>query len=162
MHGSSKTHRALSLKGRLDDYRHFVSKIDAQSTACWRWRGACTSANSHGRGGYGRFWLDGREVLAHRVAYETYKGPIPDGYTVDHRCNNPSCVNPAHLSLATPRDNILRGNGVFAQNARKTHCKRGHAFTPENTGQQKGGRFCRTCRRADYRRFRAKQRRSGE
>lgn len=84
----------------------------------------------------------------------TYKGAIPEGHTIDHQCNQPACVNPAHLVTATHRENILRGRGFAANNARKIKCKRGHAFTPENTGRQKGtGRFCRICRREDYKRY---------
>lgn len=147
--------QGLSLNG--PDLQRFLAKIRVDdATGCWLWTGGTTSANSHGAGGYGRFWLAGREILAHRAAYETYKGPIPPRWTVDHDpCNRPACVNPAHLITRTTRENILRGHGVFAQNARKSVCGRGHPFTPENTGVQKGGRFCRTCRRADYRRYRA-------
>lgn len=139
-----------------DDLARFQRKIRLAPSGCWLWTGARTTAGRHGPGGYGRFWLAGREVLAHRAAYETYKGPIPAGWTVDHDpCNRPACVNPAHLVARTLRENILRGHSVFARNARKRRCKRGHWFTPENTGRQKGGRYCRTCRRADWRRYHA-------
>lgn len=152
MHNESQA-QGLSLNGA--DLQRFLSKVRVDSTTgCWLWTGATTSANSHGAGGYGRFWFDGREVLAHRAAYETYKGPIPPGWTVDHDpCNRPACVNPAHLVARTGKENILRGQGIFAQNARKSACLRGHPFTPENTGVQKRGRFCKTCRREDYKRY---------
>ncbi len=58
----------------------------------------------------------------------------------------------------TRKDNLLKSNNTAAHNARKTHCKRGHEFTPENTGKQKNGRYCVTCRRADWRRFDKKRR----
>lgn len=139
------------------------AKVQVNEQGCWVWTGALTSHNSHGRGGYGRFKWDGREWLAHRAAYVLFKGPIPKGLTLDHVvCDNRACCNPAHVVPATHRANILRGNGIFAQNARKTHCSRGHAFTPENTGIQPGGRFCRTCRRADYRRYHATHSRTRE
>ena len=65
---------------------------------------------------------------------------------------NPACVNPAHLEAVTHRENVLRGAGVSAIQARKTHCKHGHEFTPENTMKVRtpsgnGGRRCRTCDR---------------
>lgn len=97
-------------------------------------------------------------MLAHRAAYVLYKASIPAGYTLDHRCDTPACVNPAHLAVATHRENILRGNGWAAQNARKTVCKNGHPYTPETTGQQKRGRFCRICRREDFKRYHARVR----
>jgi hypothetical protein len=83
------------------------------------------------------------------VAYELAIGPIPEGLTIDHLCRNRGCVNPAHLEAVTNRTNLLRGDGIAALNARKTHCKRGHEFTPENTYVwREGTRACRACHTA--------------
>jgi len=69
---------------------------------CWPWRGF---RNQYG---YGRFRVHYRRVVAHRVAYELTKGPIPAGLTIDHLCRNRLCVNPAHLEAVTLGTNIRR------------------------------------------------------
>ena len=113
---------------------------------CWPWPGY---VNSHGYG-YAR-WRGGA-VRAHRVAYEAVIGPIPEGLVLDHLCRNRACVNPYHLEPVDDRTNNLRGFSPPAMNARKTHCSRGHEFTPENTYRWPNGkRRCRTCHRLDQR-----------
>lgn len=72
---------------------------------------------------------------------------IPDGLHLDHLCRNPMCINPSHLEPVTQKENTLRGFSVPAINARKTECKRGHPFTPENTIIKKLGKACRICQR---------------
>lgn len=56
--------------------------------------------------GYGRLLLDDRLQRAHRIMYSIRKGPIPKGAVVRHSCDNPSCINPAHLSIGTQLDNV--------------------------------------------------------
>ena len=86
--------------------------------------------------------------IAHRVAYEKAYGPIPEGLVIDHLCRNGLCVNPEHLEAVTRKENILRGEGACAQNARKTHCKRGHELIPENLIERSDGRRdCLLCDR---------------
>lgn len=84
---------------------------------------------------------------AHRVVYEATYGPITAGLVIDHLCRNRGCVNPQHMEAVSSRENTLRGEGLSAQNARKTHCPRNHEYTAENTylvpGKNK--RMCRTC-----------------
>jgi hypothetical protein len=67
---------------------------------CWLWRGAVR------RRGYGVFSLNGRSVVAHRLAYELATGEAPGEKLVCHRCDNPRCCNPAHLFLGTHTDNV--------------------------------------------------------
>ncbi len=120
----------------------FWAKVD-KTDGCWLWTAAKT------RDGYGRLAdTGGRWVLAHRFAYELHIGPIPNSLTLDHLCRVRHCVNPTHLEPVTNRVNALRGVGIPARNARKTHCLRGHPFDAENTRWWRGGRRCRTCGRA--------------
>ena len=104
---------------------------------CWRWKGHKTPT------GYGRYVGEG----AHRVAYRLLLGPIPVGMTIDHLCRVRDCVNPAHMELVSLRVNVLRGIGPPAQNAKRSHCKRGHSFDAANTYLYRGSRACRSCRR---------------
>lgn len=98
------------------------------------------------KGGYGRCQVRGKKFLAHRLSYFVYKGIIPDGYTVDHLCNNPQCINPLHLEAKTQKENNLRADSFSTINAAKTHCPVGHEFTEQNTFRYKDGRRgCRIC-----------------
>lgn len=113
---------------------------------CWDWQGVRSTT------GYGLLVnYELGPVLAHRLALHVVGRPVPVDMVVDHLCRNRLCVNPAHLEIVTSRENILRGEGTGAQNARKTHCVRGHAFDESNTGQTsrngRTGRYCRACAR---------------
>lgn len=133
----------------------FLSRIRPQENGCWEWDGAHIST------GYAESWDGKRPLLAHRVAYEHWKCPIPPGLVVDHLCRNRGCVNPEHLEVVTEQTNILRGVSPSAHHAAKTECLNGHTFSEENTYiDPRGRRECRTCK-IDRRRAAGVQERTG-
>ena len=97
---------------------------------------------------------------AHVYAYELVHGPVKKGLVLDHLCRVKRCVRVSHLEPVTNRENTLRGVSRVAQQARQTHCKRGHPLEGDNllVGKTRYGfpeRRCRECRRATGRRLRA-------
>lgn len=86
-------------------------------TSCWNWTAFLQSS------GYGQFRHSNKPVLAHRASWSFYnQSAIPEGLFICHKCNNPRCVNPAHLFLGTALDNT---RDVIAKGRARTFCK-GH------------------------------------
>lgn len=141
-----KPNRAQRINGTPEE--RYWPKVDRRSDAqCWPWKPKLD------RDGYGTFTVNGANIRAHRFSYELIHGPIEQGMQLDHLCRNRACVNPTHLEPVMQIVNLLRGNGVGAVNRRKTHCPRGHEYTPENTlhHTDRAGhirRLCRACRAA--------------
>ena len=141
--------RAISIETRLLD------KISPEpNSGCWLWLGAMTGNR------YGSIKFKQKSAPVHRVSYTVFKGEIPAGFEIDHLCRVKCCINPDHLEAVLHKVNLLRGKSPSANNARKTHCSHGHAFTPENTYIQpsNGGRLCRICKRILKAQHRIRQR----
>ncbi len=114
-------------------------KLD-KKTRCWIWQLGKSML------GYGYYHNNGKTVFAHRFAYRLFKGKLTPGLTLDHLCRNRLCVNPNHLEEVTTQTNILRGEGISAKNAIKTHCLNGHEFFKDTTIICKeGNRHCKIC-----------------
>jgi len=119
-----------------------LSKV-AYADDCWMWQGAKNAS------GYAIATVNRQAVYVHRLTFWIVKGPVPNGWVVDHLCRTPSCVNPLHLEAVLTAENTRRGTG----NSRKTHCPAGHPYDASNTsvhvdtrGYQR--RNCKACRDA--------------
>lgn len=87
------------------------SSIVDDETGCWRWIRYIEPL------GYGRIKIGGRRGVvryAHRISYEAFVGPVPEGMELDHICRNRRCVNPAHLEPVTHEENCRRAREAQA------------------------------------------------
>lgn len=119
----------------------FVSSYEVKSTGCWEW------TKKKFKNGYGCFTYRGRYLLAHRVSYEAYYGEEPLGMLVMHSCDNPSCVNPQHLSLGTHSDNykdmLAKGRGNPARGSRHPRYKLSDDDIKEIINRRNSGELCK-------------------
>lgn len=141
----------------LDRVIGHLGDASLDPAACWIWQGSRTNK------GYGRIMRFGKQYHAHRVVWELLVGEVDPDLVLDHLCRERACVNPDHLEPVTNVENVRRGEGVCAQNARKTHCPQGHPYDEANTYRIKtGGRSCRACARIRTRVRRARIRSTQE
>ena len=108
--------------------------------------------------GYGRFYFDRTSRKAHNAVYELLVGAIPPGLELDHLCGTRNCVKVKHLEPVTHRENVLRGDGLAAVNARRTYCVNGHEFVGDNIIVTKPNKYhahptrrCRACKNIENR-----------
>ncbi len=118
-------------------------RLVIQEDGCIVWPGSLKAD------GYGVTHLNGRyPVRVHRAVYEHLRGPLPKGKVLHHTCKNRACANPEHLVPMTVVENIRADHpdlwGKYQRE--KTHCLKGHEFTPENTYiHPNGTRHCKPC-----------------
>ena len=130
----------------LSPTERFWANVDKSDT-CWEWTGYFHPY------GYGVLYVEGKNILAHRLSWELENGSIPEGMQVLHHCDNPPCVRHDHLFLGTQADNIedMCEKGRHP-NSNKTHCPHGHLYDEDNTYHRDGHRACRNCRQERSRR----------
>lgn len=145
--------KALNGRKRAPNGTPPVQKVDIigwteDEAGCWIWNGR--------KDKYGYGLIDdvrGVPVFVHRVAYGKWVSAIPDGKVIMHSCDNPPCINPSHMRIGTQEENLREvSDKGRTKNQKKTHCIRGHEFTPENTywrtsANGRPGRKCIECGR---------------
>lgn len=121
----------------MNTEQKLTTRSERTETGCLEWQGARQKSG----GNYGLV-MDGDTLRkTHRVAYELWVGPIPEGMWVLHRCDNPPCIEPTHLFLGNASDNARDAfnkgrrktpnpKGKPRPELYKTHCKRGHPLKP--------------------------------
>lgn len=154
-HGDPEYAKFVPIRGGTDDER-FWPKVQPTGF-CWYWTGAL------GRYGHGYFNLgadSGRKgIMAHKFAYESLVGLVPEGLELDHLCRNPPCVNPDHLEPVTHAENLRRGFAPAQRINRSGRCGYGHDMTEDNTYTAPNGRkSCRVCIRRRSREYQERKR----
>lgn len=131
--GSNTRIYSLGKRLRKKQLIRFHSKY-VKSNGCWEWIGTRTD-NGH-KGFYGVIGINKKQLYAHRVMWQLANGKTPKNLEVCHKCDNPPCVNPDHLFLATHKDNLLDAKSKGRMASGKNHGV--HTHPPLRIK----GRFC--------------------
>lgn len=149
----SKHYKRIVLKGSInlstedlrkvvpDPMEDFLSKIKKLEGGCWLWTGYTR------KDGYGQLTTGRKPFYAHVWAYKHFKGDIPKGHELHHRCPNHACINPDHLEPLKKPKHLSLGESPPARNARKTQCPKGHDPSEYVRDPKTGYRHCRICSR---------------
>ena len=147
----SKSLRLYREATKIDPIIRFWQMVSLSENGCWTWKGGISN-------GYAHFWLDGKTVKAYHFSLEYFRGIIiPMELQPDHLCRNKACVNPWHLEIVTPQENVRRA--LPNNQDLKTHCPRGHPYDQENTYHRpdRPQRNCKICKREANKRWLEKQ-----
>jgi len=159
-----KTNRyTRSVEDRLYEGLVIIPELEWNGYPCWFW------GKGLDKDGYGIIGVDGKTVKVHRLSYEIHVGPISEGLEIDHLCRRRNCWNFLHLEPVTHEVNMQRAPSAYLETAinaaaaarrARTHCKRGHEWTPDNTyiAVTNGARTCRQCWSDASKRAREKKR----
>lgn len=132
------------MKTRADAIKELLERTTF-GDGCWEWQGSRISS------GYGEIRADGVYLYVHRLAYEHFVGPIPEGHVPDHLCQNPPCWRPDHLEAVTHAENIRRG---FERIGKPLTCGNGHSWDGNRRYSRRGNgkpfSQCKVCERDRY------------